>query len=325
LNAVGATLNPKVRVVINIKNRGAGLPDGGLFTANQLKKLGGDEAMQEPASFKGQQPERGVLEVKGAKEEIRRVAESEQVRRYPNAYGQVMVTNLREFVLVTKDANGALSFGESYGLAASEKELWEMVKHPRELAGKHETAFTEYLKRVMLTQAPLDTETQVSGVTTGAIRPELRNLAVIRRADGAGALNPEAGDLDVRAGWGHRGKGGVVMPGKGRLSTRSYTLDDLSATVLGAQTHDVYLNDAAMWRNIPERVWDYTIGGYQVIKKWLSYREKEILGRGLSADEAREVTHTARRIAAILLLEQKLDENYEMVKAGCYDWKESNK
>jgi hypothetical protein len=28
------------------------------------------------------------------------------------------------------------------------------------------------------------------------------------------------------------------------------------------------------WRNIPTKVWGYHIGGYQVIKKWLSYREK---------------------------------------------------
>ena len=182
--------------------------------------------------------------------------------------------------------------------------------------------------------ALLDTETAVTGVTTGSIRPELRNLAVIRRTDGAGSLNTEAGDLELRAGWGHRGKGNVVMPGKGRLSTRSYNdaetislkesgqaLQDMLAA-LGDETHDIYLNDAAIWMNIPSRVWEYTIGGYQVIKKWLSYREFDILGRGIADKEAREVTQTARRIAAILLLERALDENYERVKAECYDWKE---
>lgn len=47
LNAAGASLNPKVRAVINLKTRGAGLPDGGLFTARQLKKAGGDEALRD--------------------------------------------------------------------------------------------------------------------------------------------------------------------------------------------------------------------------------------------------------------------------------------
>ena len=39
LNEVGKTLKPKVRCVINLANRGAGIPDGGLFTPDQIKKL----------------------------------------------------------------------------------------------------------------------------------------------------------------------------------------------------------------------------------------------------------------------------------------------
>jgi len=77
---------------------------------------------------------------------------------------------------------------------------------------------------------------------------------------------------------------------------------------------DVYLNDAAYWRNVPTGIWNYVIGGYQVIKKWLSYRDKEILGRGLSPEEAREVTNMARRLAALRLLEHELDANYERCK-----------
>lgn len=80
--------------------------------------------------------------------------------------------------------------------------------------------------------------------------------------------------------------------------------------------HDVYLNETACWKNIPAPVWDCTIGGYQVIKKWLSYREFELLGRALAPDEAREVTHMARRIAALILLQPELDKNYQAVKAA---------
>ncbi len=72
---------------------------------------------------------------------------------------------------------------------------------------------------------------------------------------------------------------------------------------------------------MPEKVWDYTIGGYQVIKKWLSYREYALLGRALTPEEAREVTHTARRIAALILLQPELDANYGRVKAKTFDWK----
>jgi hypothetical protein len=70
---------------------------------------------------------------------------------------------------------------------------------------------------------------------------------------------------------------------------------------------------------VPSRVWEYTIGGYQVLKKWLSYRERELLGRPLKVEEVREVTNIARRIAA-LLLEPELDANYLAVKAHTYDW-----
>jgi hypothetical protein len=82
----------------------------------------------------------------------------------------------------------------------------------------------------------------------------------------------------------------------------------------------VYLNGRAYWRNIPSGVWNYTIGGYQVIKKWLSYRERSVLGRSLSMDEARYVTEMTRRLAAIVLLGPALDENYQQVKARTYPW-----
>jgi hypothetical protein len=183
--------------------------------------------------------------------------------------------------------------------------------------------------------ALLDSEHPVPGVTNGKIRPELQALGVISRV-GGGTLNPAAGDLAVTAGWGHAGKGGVTMPGKGRVDRRAYTPDDLAAVrssasapgwsaehtlaCLGTMACDVYLNDTAYWRNVPASVWEYTIGGYQVIKKWLSYREHDLLGRALTTDEAREVTHMARRIAAIVLLYPALDANYLAVKDATISW-----
>ena len=54
-----------------------------------------------------------------------------------------------------------------------------------------------------------------------------------------------------------------------------------SAHTLGEITFDIYLNDRAYWRNVPSAVWSYKLGGYQVLKKWLSYRERGVLGRPL--------------------------------------------
>ena len=76
--------------------------------------------------------------------------------------------------------------------------------------------------------ALLDPEGAVPGVTSGKLRPELQAIGVITRV-GGGTLNPAAGDLAVTAGWGHAGKGGVTMPGKGRMDRRAYTPDELAA------------------------------------------------------------------------------------------------
>ena len=161
--------------------------------------------------------------------------------------------------------------------------------------------------------ALLDTETLVEGITTGTIRQELKRLAVVARA-GGGSLNAAVGEFDVTAGWGHAGTGGVTMPGKGRLVERNPEKDEIANPLLGQTTCDVYLNTVAYWRNVPSNVWGYAIGGYHVIKKWLSYREKELLGRALKSAEAVEVTHMARRIAALLLLQPALDANYNSIK-----------
>jgi type ISP restriction-modification system protein len=171
----------------------------------------------------------------------------------------------------------------------------------------------------------LDPECQVKGVTEGKIRGELKSIGVITRV-GGGQLNPDT-ELAVTVGWGYA-QGSTTMPGQGKLVQRAVTAADSprlagegpGVTALSDQTVDVYLNDVAYWRNIPLRVWEYTIGGYQVIKKWLSYREHKLLGRPLSADEVRDVTNIARRIAAILLLEPNLDANYAAVKAATVNW-----
>ncbi|HWE40683.1 MAG TPA: type ISP restriction/modification enzyme [Isosphaeraceae bacterium] len=183
--------------------------------------------------------------------------------------------------------------------------------------------------------ALLDTESPVPGVTAAPQRPELKAVGVVSRV-GGGSLNPAAGDLAITAGWGHPGRAGVVMPGKGKVVARDYTPEELNALRAGAKalgltpdealrhlgptTLDVYLNDVAYWRNVPARVWDYTIGGYQVIKKWLSYREHDLLGRPLRVDEARDVRDTARRLAALLLLEPALDANYAAVREAVHPW-----
>ena len=150
--------------------------------------------------------------------------------------------------------------------------------------------------------ALLDSETQVPGVTSGRLRPEIKVVAEPSTTDGG---NMDGTDFDVTASWGHFGTGQAVMPGQGRVVERAYTADERKAmgdsvSVLGDKTFDIYLNDRAYWRNVPSSVWGYKLGGYQVLKKWLSYRESKVLGRSLKPDEVQHFAQTARRISAIL-------------------------
>ena len=150
----------------------------------------------------------------------------------------------------------------------------------------------------------LDSDTPVPGVTTGDLHPEVAAIAVPATV---GGHHMSGEDFSVTAGWGHFGMGDAVMPGQGRVEECPYTPTDLavlgdSIGILGETTFDIYLNSHAYWRNVPAAVWNYKLGGYQVLKKWLSYREHKILERALRPEEVQHFTDTARRIAAILRL-----------------------
>ena len=154
--------------------------------------------------------------------------------------------------------------------------------------------------------ALLDPDAPVPGVTASAIRPELAAIAVPATLPGA------ARDWSL-TGWGNRTDKGITMPGRGHGhgTVRNFTPAEAAtaahAALLGARTRDVGMNAASLWRNIPEQVWETHIGGYQVLKKWLSYRDASILKRPLTPAEVGHVTATARRLAALRLLGPALD------------------
>ncbi len=123
----------------------------------------------------------------------------------------------------------------------------------------------------------LDSEADASELLDGSI-------ALPTTVDGS---QMERSDFELAAGWGHFGNGGAVMPGQGRLSERGELVD-------------VWLNDRVYWANVPRAVWEYRLGGYQVLKKWLSYRERKVLGRALRLEELQWFSEVARRVSAVL-------------------------
>ena len=141
-NAVGKGLRPKVRCVMNLKNLGSGMPDGGLFTAEQFQRR------SDSLPKAGQLPARGAIEAKGTKPEVQAIAASHQVKEYLKTYGIVLVTNLRDFLIVERGGNGHAVERESFSLAESEQDFWQhKAAHPRGTAQQKGAALVEFVKR----------------------------------------------------------------------------------------------------------------------------------------------------------------------------------
>ena len=160
----------------------------------------------------------------------------------------------------------------------------------------------------------LNLDEPLAGVDKQPIESRFQHVATIARHDGS-AIDPGRGDLAVTAGWGIVQQR-AVMPGPGRfdirerLSSDKAGLLDEEIDLLGEQVLDVYLNEHVSWQGVPAAVWDFKIGGFQVLRKWLSYREKRALGRDLTLTEARTFTTISRPLTALVLLGPELDSNY---------------
>ena len=146
LNAVGATLKPKVFCVGELADQGAGHPDFGLYTANQVQRGHPRE---------GQVPERGVVEVKSLAEDAGAPGVREQVRRYWGRYRLVLVTNLREFALIGPDSSGGEALLEAFRCADSEAAFAQRLANPRAFAREFDAGLGEYLARALSHRATL--------------------------------------------------------------------------------------------------------------------------------------------------------------------------
>ena len=146
LNAIGATLKPKVFCVGELADQGAGHPDFGLYSAKQVQK-------GQPKQ--GQVPEGGVVEVKAADDDAWLTAAGDQVSRYWERYRLVLVTNTRDFVLVGEDAAGRPAKLETFRLAASAAEFAQRLESPRAFAGEVGAGLGEYLCRALAHRARL--------------------------------------------------------------------------------------------------------------------------------------------------------------------------
>jgi hypothetical protein len=145
LNAAGQKLKPTILFSTQLRNQGAGMPDGGFFPQPASKRR-----KAEPPIL--QNPERGVVEIKPADYNLDTLTNEPQTLRYLKQYGLVLITNLREFRLLQLTSAGKVQTLESYILAATPAALWD---DPIARFARHGDLLPDFLARVMLYRAPL--------------------------------------------------------------------------------------------------------------------------------------------------------------------------
>jgi SAM-dependent methyltransferase len=102
----------------------------------------------------------------------------------------VLVTNFRAFAVVGQGLTGTPCVLESFALAETESEFWRLTAHPRLAAVEHGERMLEYLKRVLLLNAPLAAPQDVAGILASYAHDarlrvekiELPALATLRQA-----------------------------------------------------------------------------------------------------------------------------------------------
>ena len=173
--------------------------------------------------------------------------------------------------------------------------------------------------------ALLDPEAEVRGVTVGTIRPALLRvgyLAEIYGSDTEREMTVDyggTGRVEVRPRTPEEQAGLEAQAAASGISPA-----ELAARLGGHDTCDVLWNTEyptrPRWQNVPPAAWQYVIGGYPVLKKWLSYRHVKALGRPMAHAELRAFRDAARRVTALILLGPELNAHYERCKESAQGW-----
>ena len=108
-----------------------------------------DQQVQHGKKRVGQIPERGVIELKPVADDAFLTATSSQVSKYWNRYRLVIVSNLRDFVLLGEDQFGNSLILETFRLASSEVEFHRKLEEPRAFAHEVGESIGEFLARAL--------------------------------------------------------------------------------------------------------------------------------------------------------------------------------
>jgi hypothetical protein len=82
----------------------------------------------------------------------------------------------------------------------------------------------------------------------------------------------------------------------------------------------VYINRTQFFESIEKEVWEYEIGGYQVLSKWLKERD----GRSLALEEIRHYCRVATAIKKTMELQREIDELFADAEKDIIDFKKDS-
>ena len=166
----------------------------------------------------------------------------------------------------------------------------------------------------------MNSEVPVIGVTAGSLLKGLSEIAVPR------------GKTYELKGWGYRQTsrtgGNIVMPATGDARPREWSADEKLAIIAcgtrqGLDEDAVFeMNGDAFWQGVPAAVWNYELGGYIVLRKWLSYRDDGVLNRPLTGTEVLHFSGVVRRLTELMMLGPALDLIHDECRSVAVEWKE---
>jgi predicted helicase len=100
-------------------------------------------------------------------------------------------------------------------------------------------------------------------------------------------------------------KAATKFEGKGDNTVKQVTYEEAKKAVnINAEQH---------FEPVAGEVWEYQIGGYQVMEKWLKDRK----GRRLSFDEIKQYCRIATALKETIAIHDKIDEIYERIEKKC--------
>ena len=96
--------------------------------------------------------------------------------------------------------------------------------------------------------------------------------------------------------------------------------DTIERREFDRKNNRIYINDSQYFGNIPKEVWEFEIGGYQVLDRFLGYRKK----RKLSLNEIETYCKIVSSIKHTIKIMEKIDKLYDQVEKDLIEYAELN-